>query len=136
MRFLNDFNLDIPGLQAPVTVESLNKRFWFLCQHWLAARQGPQQRFRDLITSIPDIRLVASKLKEVPSEKLCFLFKVWKSKNLQFRDFIFYNFLGQIWRFILLCFGHKVCSSLTPSKLNLVNLNRHARSACLAQMYQ
>ena len=76
VRFLNDFILDIPGLQAPVTVESLNKRFWFLCQHWLAARQGPQQRFRDLITSIPDIRLVASKLKEVPSEKLCFLFKV------------------------------------------------------------
>jgi len=75
MKLINFLNHDIPGLQAPVTVESLNKRFWFLCQHWLAARQGPQQRFRDLITSIPDIRLVASKLKEVPSEKLCFLFK-------------------------------------------------------------
>ena len=135
MRFLNDFISDIPGLQAPVTVESLNKRFWFLCQHWLAARQGPQQRFRDLITSIPDIRLVASKLKEVPSEKLCFLFKVWKSKNLKFRNVMFYNFLVQIWRFILLCFGHNVRPSLTPSKLNLVNFNRHARSACFAQNY-
>jgi germ cell nuclear factor len=75
MKLINFLNHDITGLQEPVKVEALNKRFWFLCQHWLAARQGPQQRFRDLITSIPDIRLVASKLKKVPSDKISFLFK-------------------------------------------------------------
>ena len=68
--------LDIQGLREAVKVEAFNKKFWFLCQHWLAARQGPQQRFRDLITSIPEIRFVASALKKVPAEKLCLLFKV------------------------------------------------------------
>ena len=67
---------DIQGLREAVKVEAFNKKFWFLCQHWLAARQGPQQRFRDLITSIPEIRFVASALKKVPAEKLCLLFKV------------------------------------------------------------
>jgi len=68
--------VDIHGLQEAVKVEAFNKKFWFLCQHWLAARQGPQQRFRDLITSIPEIRFVAASLKKVPAEKLSFLFKV------------------------------------------------------------
>ena len=68
--------LDIQGLNESVKVEAFNKKFWFLCQHWLAARQGPQQRFRDLITSIPEIRFVASSLKKVPAEKISLLFKV------------------------------------------------------------
>ena len=73
--------LDIQGLREAVKVEAFNKKFWFLCQHWLAARQGPQQRFRDLITSIPEIRFVASALKKVPAEKLCLLFKVRNSSG-------------------------------------------------------
>jgi len=75
MKLINFLNHDIQGLREAVKVEAFNKKFWFLCQHWLAARQGPQQRFRDLITSIPEIRFVASALKKVPAEKLCLLFK-------------------------------------------------------------
>ena len=77
--------LDIQGLREAVKVEAFNKKFWFLCQHWLAARQGPQQRFRDLITSIPEIRFVASALKKVPAEKLCLLFKVRNSSGRPIR---------------------------------------------------
>ena len=67
---------DIQGLNESVKVEAFNKKFWFLCQHWLAARQGPQQRFRDLITSIPEIRYVASSLKKISADKISLLFKV------------------------------------------------------------
>lgn len=75
MKLINFLNHDIQGLNESVKVEAFNKKFWFLCQHWLAARQGPQQRFRDLITSIPEIRFVASSLKKVPAEKISLLFK-------------------------------------------------------------
>ena len=71
------FFLDIVGLQESVKVEALNKRFWFLCQHWLVDRKRQQGRFRDLIKAIPDMRILAAELKKVSdTHRLGFIFKV------------------------------------------------------------
>ena len=58
-------------------IENLNKKFWFLCQHWLSERNVPQGRFRDLIRAIPSMRVLAVKLKEIDdAERLSIIFTV------------------------------------------------------------
>ena len=68
--------LDIAGLKDPSQVETLNKKYWFLFQHWLNERNLPT-RFRELIRAIPNTRILASKLKQIEDlERLSIIFTV------------------------------------------------------------
>ena len=65
-------------------IETLNKKFWFLCQHWLSERNVPQGRFRDLIRAIPNMRVLAAKIKEInDAERLSIIFTVRKKSLKQ-----------------------------------------------------
>lgn len=76
MKLINFLNHDIIGLHESVKIEAQNKRFWFLCQHWLVDRKRQQGRFRDLIKAIPDMRILAAELKKINDiHRLGFLFK-------------------------------------------------------------
>jgi len=76
MKLINFLNHDIIGLHESVKIEAQNKRFWFLCQHWLVDRKRQQGRFRDLIKAIPDMRILAAELKKINDvHRLGFIFK-------------------------------------------------------------
>lgn len=75
VKLINFLNHDIAGLKDVSQIENLNKKFWFLCQHWLSERNVPQGRFRDLIRAIPSMRVLAAKLKEINDvERLSIIF--------------------------------------------------------------
>jgi len=75
VKLINFLNHDITGLKDVSQIEMLNKKFWFLCQHWLCERNVQQGRFRDLIRAIPNMRVLAAKIKEInDAERLSIIF--------------------------------------------------------------
>ena len=103
MKIINFLNQDVKNLENPAIVEEINKTYWYQTQAWIEMRhkikkssqmsqmpnssptvpppvttindQTPSQRFRELMLCLPEIRLMSSRLQEIPLEKVPLLLK-------------------------------------------------------------
>ncbi|XP_073446818.1 nuclear receptor subfamily 6 group A member 1 isoform X2 [Dendrobates tinctorius] len=78
MKTINFLNQDIQGLSSISQLEQLNRKYWYLCQDFIEYRYPHQpSRFSDVMMCLPQIRVIAGKLLNVPLEQLPLLFKAF-----------------------------------------------------------
>lgn len=92
MKVINFLNQDIKNLENPIAVEEINKTYWYKTQAWIEMRHkfktknmsqqqqqqmmdGQQQRFRQLMLCLPEVRSIAGRLQELHLEKVPLMLK-------------------------------------------------------------
>ena len=92
MKAINFLNQDIKNLENPIAVEEINKTYWYKTQAWIEMRykfkmqsvdkntlnqqlNQEQQRFRQLMLCLPEVRSIAGRLQELHLDKVPLMLK-------------------------------------------------------------
>ena len=92
MKAINFLNQDIKNLENPIAVEEINKTYWYKTQAWIEMRykfkmqnidknslnqqlNQEQQRFRQLMLCLPEVRSIAGRLQELQLDKVPLMLK-------------------------------------------------------------
>ena len=96
MKVINFLNQDIKNLENPIAVEQINKTYWYKTQAWIEMRykfktqnenkdmsqqqrnellESQQQRFRQLMLCLPEVRSIAGRLQELHLDKVPLILK-------------------------------------------------------------
>ena len=92
MKAINFLNQDIKNLENPIAVEEINKTYWYKTQAWIEMRHKfkvqnidknqmqllenqQQQRFRQLMLCLPEVRSIAGRLQELHLDKVPLMLK-------------------------------------------------------------